>query len=83
MRAMSGAKRKSSSADSKSSNVTTSQVSRSSKNALLCKKRDKFMCQYYTDNEYAQTKQLKAAHIYEIEELKAISDYEKRTRILA
>ena len=41
------------------------------------------MCQYYTDNEYAQTKQLEAAHIYEIEELKAISDYEKRTRILA
>ena len=60
---LSGTKRKSSSADSKS--TTTSNVSRSSKYARLCKERDHFtcrVCQYYTDNEYAQPKQLEAAH---------------------
>ncbi len=80
---LSGTKRKSSSADSKS--TTTSNVPRNSKNALFCKKRDKFtcrMCQYYTGNECAQTKQLEAAHIYEIEEQKAIPDEQTRLSIL-
>ena len=39
------------------------------------------MCKYYTDYKYAQTKQLEAAHIYEIEEHRAIPE-QTRLRIL-
>ena len=80
---LSGTKRKSSLAGSKS--TTTSNVSRSSKYARLCIGRDHFtcrVCQYYTDNEYAQPKQLEAAHIYEIEEQRAIPDEQTRMRTL-
>ena len=80
---LSGTKRKSSSAGSKS--TTTSKVSHNSKFALFCKERDLFkcrVCQYSTDNKYAQTKQLQAAHIYEIEEQKAIPDEQTRMRTL-
>ncbi len=80
---LSGTKRKSSSVGSKS--TTTSNVSRSSKNVRLCKGRDHFtcrICQYYTDKEYAQPKQLEDAHIYKFEELRAIPDEQTRMRTL-
>ena len=82
---LSGTKRKSSSAGSSSKSTTTSKVSRSSKFARLCNERDNFtcrVCQFYTENEYAQPKQLEAAHIYEIEELSALPDEQERTRTL-
>ena len=80
---LSGTKRKSSLVGSKS--TTTSNVSRSSKNVRLCKGRDHFtcrICQYCTDKEYAQPKQIEAAHIYKFEELRAIPDEQTRMRTL-
>ena len=74
----SGNKRESSAGDSKSNSSTDSNK------ALCCKRRDKFtcrLCDYYTNCEEAQTKQLEAAHIYELEELAAIPE-EERQQIL-
>lgn len=70
-------KRESSAGHSKSKSSTLSRNSM----ALCCKRRDKFtcrLCEYYTDCEEAQVKQLEAAHIYEMEELAAIPKEERQ-----
>jgi hypothetical protein len=73
---LSGKKHESSEGDSKSK---SSKVSRNPTKALECKERDNFtcrLCEYTTDNVQSRTKLLNAAHIYEVEEHKAIPDIE-------